>query len=276
MIIKKTLPTLALTALFITGCAANKELVVSEVRSSYDRGFEIIAVALSQQSQNSIYAELEKLKNFRQEMIRWGELRGEVFYARESGPRKGALLVVVPQGHHVINEMISTLQTYATPKFRALLIKPEKITDQWAGIFLVHELSHLMDYCNGIEPDNATRKQFLEGEIRAHRLEFMAANLLSKGAIQKQIDALLIQWQLKSYDELFDKFKDSDFYKWYVLEEAMDSKAPASYNEAGLRNGFYITSTMLRYTDVHKLNEKELLKAFETIMSMHNLNKIRE
>jgi hypothetical protein len=266
-----------LVALFVTGCSAidaaprtptENEPLVSQVRAAYNRGFDMVEASFLQQAKNSPYSELEKVITFRREMVRWAELRGEKFYTLESAPRNSVWLVV-PPGHHYVDEMIGALQIYAKPELKTLLIQPEKITDLWAGICLIHEISHLRDYYNGIEPINPTRKQFLECEWRAHQLEFMAANLLSKGDIQKRVDEKLARWQPHSHKELIDKFRNINGDEYMKLEEAMQSQRPMSKAEMGLREAFYLSAFMLRYASSNKLDSEAIMNMVADMMALN-------
>jgi len=121
------------------------------------------------------------------ETIRLAYNRGFELLAQQSGDSRGAWMVVVPPGHEVLKRMVATLEVRieSNPPLNVLLVKPESVSELWPGIVLSHELSHLMDRVYQTEPNNPTRQQFLEGELRAYEIEQLAASLFP--ALEQEI-----------------------------------------------------------------------------------------
>jgi hypothetical protein len=216
--------------------------VADTVRLAYNRGFERLAAKIPEQSAGSRYDRLQRLKSFREEWVRWAELKGSAYHALEGGYERGAWMVVVPPGHEVLNQMVATLEVRNefNPALTVLLVKPVSLSEPWSGIVLAHELSHLMDRVYQTEPLNPTREQFLEGELRAYEIEQLAASLLSQGELEERMDRLLASWQPSSHEEILDRFRNMPASEWDSLEAALASPAPHSEAEMKLRAGFYV------------------------------------
>jgi hypothetical protein len=170
-------------------------------------------------------------------------------------------MVVVPPGHEVLKRMVATLEVRleSNPPLNVLLVKPESVSELWSGIVLSHELSHLMDRVHQTEPNNPTRQQFLEGELRAYEIEQLAANLLSQGALEKQMDRLLARWRPSSHEELAHLFSDMPAADWDSLEAALASPAAESEAEMKLRGGFYMIALSLRFLAAQERGRESML-----------------
>jgi hypothetical protein len=275
------------TALFGVGCATtptiptlatatparSAEEIAEAVRLSYNRGFERLALSLAEQGHDPSYARLQQVKNFRERWVRWAELDGNIYRALEGGYTGGAWITVVPPGHEVLKRMVATLQVESNPTLTVLLVKPEMITERWAGIILVHELSHLMDRLYQVEPMNPTREQFLEGELRAYEAEILAASLLTRGALERQMDMLLAQWRPASHEELIDRVRAIDPADWDKLETTMASAVPESMAEQSLRGGFYVIALSIRFAGTQPDGKKAALAAIDYLYSRYELTR---
>jgi hypothetical protein len=226
-----------------------------EVRSAYNRGYEMILETLADSNQDTTYESLYNLKSFKEKWVRWAELRGNAYYPLEDGYRGTAWLVVVPPGNDYLAKMEATLQVYATESLVVLNIKPERVTSQWAGIFLFHELSHLMDRLYQIEPLNPSREQFLQGELRAYQAELLAANLQSDGNLDRQMDVLISKLHPSSLGDLVQKCRLMDLSEYALLDSALGNIRPESEAEVSIRLGFYLLSISIRYAQLNDSRE---------------------
>ncbi len=235
---------------------------LEEVRSSFDRGYEIIA-GLVGANRDPRYAYVRELVSFRKAYVRWAEISGDAYRALEDGSVGGAWLVVVPRDNALNESMTAALQVNEGDDFIVLHIKQERISDQWAGLFLVHELSHLLDLLSGREPPNAPREQFLIGELRACAAELTAARLFSDGSFEAEIDLLLEKLKPASMEDLYRKLGETDAREFLPLDKALGGVNPESDVELSLRLGFYITTTCIRYAETSK--SKDLLTIFDKL-----------
>lgn len=101
--------------------------------------------------------------------------------ALEPGEYHHGLLIVMPAGHPLLTEAppVAALQVLTRVDIDALQILAHRVTDLWAGVFLVHELEHLENRAMGKEPRTPSRGEYLEGEVRAYSVEIAALELLT-------------------------------------------------------------------------------------------------
>lgn len=252
---------LALIALLSAGCASAPDWTVSppdsagkspaqvtqDVRLDYDRGFDQVAALLPENSQDPGHATLGQVIKFRKWGAVWAELASDDLRTIEEGYWNASLIVVVPPGHEALDHMVATLQVDVLPEVILLAIKPERVSERWAGLFMIHELSHLMDRAVGTEPRNPTREQFLQGELRAYEIEVTAANLVSNSALGKQIDHWLEKWRPSTHEELLERARSMGASVMASLETSMGSTRPLSEAELSMRFGFYVMAFLLRH-----------------------------
>jgi len=239
------------------------------VRRMYVEGFAALAASVPPQEPGSPYNRLRRIVEFMEDRVRWAEIRGDSYFALEAGSRDGAWLVVVPPGHESLAIMRGAYMIEASPSITALLIKPAPVTAPWAGIFLVHEASHLLDLVSGKEPLDPTRAQFLMGELQAYRAELAAADILSRGALPARIDELLSAWAARGIDELTAHVESLSPGDRASLDATMPAGEPASPSERALRDGFYYLAIHLRFTAARPDGEREMLDALARLYPEH-------
>lgn len=242
--------------------------LVEAVRLAYDRGFRQLADALPQQASDSPLVKVQQVKDFRQRWVRWAALDGRAYRALEGGYTNGAWLVVVPPGHDMLAQMVATLQVRleVDPPLTVLLIRPELVSERWAGIFMVHELSHLRDRLYELEPLTPTREEFLQAEMRAYEVELLAASFLSQGEIERQMDALLVEWKPSSPEDLVERVRHISAADLSLLEAAMQGPPAASRAESTLRGGFYIMAFSLRYARTLANGQEVMLATIDRLL----------
>lgn len=241
------------------------ERLLSELRNLYDRGFDQVIGSLIE-GDSAINRPLFELRRFRDESVGWAELRGSAFYALEDGYRSGGWLVVVPPGHDLLSRMQSTLQLDPNPQLNVILIKPERVTELWAGLFLIHELSHLADRALGAESPEPDVEEYLMGELRAFGLEMMAANGVTRGDFYRRLDRVLDEWQAGSVEEFVHRVRSMTVADVEKISAPVLSELAASDAEHRLRNGFYSAALLIRYAERNRLPDDELTRGLGLLM----------
>lgn len=242
------------------------ERLLAELRNLYDRGFEQVIGSLME-GDSAINRPLFELRRFRDESVGWAELRGSAFYALEDGYRSGGWLVVVPPGHDLLSRMQSTLQLDPNPQLNVILIKPEGVTELWAGLFLIHELSHLADRALGAESPEPDVEEYLMGELRAFGLEMMAANGVTRGDFYRRLDRVLDEWQAGSVEEFVHRVRSMTVADVEKISAPVLSELAASDAERRLRNGFYSVALLIRYAERKRLPDDELIRGLGLLMT---------
>jgi len=131
-----------------------------------------------------------------------------------------------------------------------LQIQPAEVSEEWAGIFLLHELVHLFDRKNGIEPLHPDKQQYLAGEARAYEVELLAMNYASKEQYSKVMGEELARLGITSPEDIYEIYKSKQLEKlgatFMKLDQTIGSGKPKSEKEAGNRMGFHVMA-MGRY-----------------------------
>lgn len=197
---------------------------------------------LSNEDQN----DLVQLDAFHRKRVRWASLTMDGgMIAQEAGKIGDAWIFVVPPKH----EMMQTQQSVHAMNYDNsgnnpyLSILPYKLTPKWAGLAIVHELSHLRDAVLKIEPgEGRTRDQYLEGEHRAYSVERALAFAYSDGKLQTALQSI-VRTALENQDDAVPALKILVGERLPAicqsLDLALDPQEALSKQELSVRQGLY-------------------------------------
>lgn len=134
------------------------------------------------------------------------------------------------------------------------------ISPVWMGMGCIHETVHAKDILEGIESRNASRQEFLAGEIRAYQTELAAIDVFTQGAFSRQISDILA-------DQLYEqrgKFIVPNQDAQTSLDQLSPQPIPQSTEERSVRDGFYVVAlNFARLPD-----EQDRLSFLETLMGL--------
>jgi hypothetical protein len=196
----------------------------------------------------------------------WGVAKSDgTVYSLETGQSPQALFVIYDLIHPKLKEKGVTLQTSGESQ-PMILMRPDEMTEDLAGIFLIHELSHVLDILNKTESaDSAVN------ELRAYAHQKIAANAISGGKFDKALDEVLKKHKIINASDLVKiKAKESKKFDSYLdpIDKALAKSAPASLAEAEMRLGFYILALEIRRQENSKGFGNVLDgKSFGTVLS---------
>lgn len=237
-----------------------------EVRSLYEEGISHVLGKVSNYPKPGEHHSsdlLRELKRFRNERARWAAFDGDAIIALESGSMSDAWMAVIPPTHRLMQSHRSLMVDNVGNSF-AFLIPAYDYTKEWAGIAGIHEFRHLHDYCTGLEPRNPTRKEYIDGEVRAYTVELGAADVYSKGTFIQALDEVLTQCNL-SQQQLVAIEKNEPGMLTAIsvnLDLYITAEPPRSESEAAVRRGFYLMALALRLAERTIGDESERQQAF--------------
>jgi hypothetical protein len=186
----------------------------------------------------------------------------DLFRASLGGGRgDGGWLAVLPPGHPALAAMGGLIQLDAAATVHVVQIRPEAVQELWAGLFLVHHLSHLADRVLGASPANPDAEQVLVGEERAYGLQYIAANLVSRGRLRPALDSLLNRWNPLSLDWLADRVARWERADLDRLNSSIPSGAPRSEAEWQLRADFFAVALLIRQAERRSLGPEAVVRA---------------
>lgn len=128
----------------------------------------------------------------------------------------------------------------------AIHFRPDRISKDFAGIFLVHELSHALDLLNHTRVDSPDIN-----ETKAYLHEKRAANIAYDKALDRGLDKVLAKVRPKDVTDLI-RLQDSKEGRLRMqelligIEKEMVIAPPASEAEAEMRLGFYHVALEIR------------------------------
>lgn len=262
---------------------------VDRVRDTYSAGMERVLRAAATDRRTAAYWPLRGIGEFWRGSVAWAEATGGGYRPLEpqrsgagrpargesgeparpgwpgrQGPR--GWVAVVPANLSLSPGRGPLLQVEPARGGDVIRIRPERVTEAWAGLFLVHELAHLADRVLWGETSWRSRHHFLEAELRAVELEFAAATAISGGALPRHLDAALAAMRPGDMLELLDRTLDlTDAALDALVPPDLDAP-PASPAERVLRHQFLRAALVLRYGTIEELHREMVLFGLDTLL----------
>jgi hypothetical protein len=182
----------------------------------------------------------------------WANVDREGRLVSISRGKSHVILAAYEPGHPFIRQPGPTLVTNKE-QFVTIHIRPNRISKDFAGIFLVHEISHVLDYLNNTNSDSSDAN-----ETKAYLHEKQAANIAYDLAIDRGLDEILAQLKPKDVSDLIELRQTSEgrqrLQKLLIgIEKNTTIEPPASMAEAEMRLGFYnVALELRRQENLHK------------------------
>lgn len=189
---------------------------------------------------------LFQLEEFQRKRVRWASLTQDGgMMADEAGQVGNAWIFVVPPNNPLMQTQQEThSMNYDNNGINPYLsILPYDMAHRWAGLGLVHELSHLRDAVLKLEPRvGRTRDQYLEGEHRAYSVERALAFAYSEGRLQQTLEAIVSDAlrqgdPMAAINSLVNQRLPAISRS---LDMCLEPNQPKSQAELGVRQGLYV------------------------------------
>lgn len=184
------------------------------------------------------YYVLSVLKSSVAPVIGWGHIdaAGDMFAASD-GIKEGCWIMVLDEHHPWLAQPSPTLTTTALDGMLTILVRPDAISAEMAGVFLVHELLHAyIDlYKTGAPPK--------QEEYQAYLVEKRALELVTNVDLDGLLSSTAQQFGLQSSADLIALKSDDPQQLMRVLqhiEGALALPEPMSLAERQMRDGLYV------------------------------------
>jgi hypothetical protein len=128
-------------------------------------------------------------------------------------------------------------------KFVSVIVRPDKITARWAGIFLVHELSHAREDLEKGGPDGDA------SECSAYDLEKTAYSHVTGNAFDGALDEVLNAHAIEDAKELLGQGAVRISGQLQEIDQKMNEEPGQSSAEMEMRHGFYLMAMVLRLSE---------------------------
>jgi len=149
-------------------------------------------------------------------------------------------------------------------------IKPIGVSKTWAGIFLIHETSHLYDYYGKIPHLKPSPRQIIESEVRAYQSEIKVINLVSQGKFSQKIQETLKVYGWGKEQEILRLYFTPNAPEMISIQNQLDNTTckTVSKEERMLRNVTYITALGFAWLEKNSQNPQE--DKYKFIQSMYH------
>jgi hypothetical protein len=175
----------------------------------------------------------------------WGEIRADnKMLAITSGRTDAPWGMVVAPDHPRLAEPGPTLRTGPDGGVLIVTIRPDAMSQRWAGIFMVHELSHLADH------GTASDAIGCRAEHEAYKVEREIVNLLSDDRFDVALDTVLDDQGIRTASELQEMLASDTHDRLAAaistIERLLEESLPLSTAEREMRDGFYVMALIER------------------------------
>lgn len=178
--------------------------------------------------------------------ILWTEsVHGDIHRLTDDQEDSGIWVVLLPDrelAHAGRGETFHT-NNYGDGSAVRVHVRAVPLTPEWAGLGLLHELSHAHDFRSGIEPSSPSHDEYLAGEARAFRMEAVLLNALSGGRLATALRDRLDPETLTIPDLTREPGRELAA----TLETSTlgpRRRPPASDNERGLREAAFLIAAL--------------------------------
>lgn len=184
------------------------------------------------------YYVLSVLKSSVAPVLGWGHIdaAGDMF-AVSDGIKEACWIMVLDERHPWLEQPSPTLTTTELDGMLTILVRPDAISAEMAGIFLVHELLHA--YID-LYKTGATPKQ---EEYQAYLVERRALELMTNVDLAGLLSGTAQQFGLQSAADLIALKSDDPQQLARVLQQiegALALPEPSSLAERQMRDGLYV------------------------------------
>jgi hypothetical protein len=216
----------------------------TEAMETYDASFRALFYRHINQ-EGFDHEQLKLMYNFYLRYTIWAQvLEDGKIVSMTKGTPYLVFAVYVP-GHPALGQEGPTLIT-RPGEHVVVYIRPNRIAKDIAGIFLIHEISHGLDFINNTRVDD-----FAVNETKAFMHEKKAANIAYNWALDVALDKILNEIKPQDVDDLirFRETKEGRLKMQDMLidiEKTMIIRPPQSDADAEMRLGFYSTALEIR------------------------------
>ncbi|MBT3982226.1 MAG: hypothetical protein HOE90_12785 [Bacteriovoracaceae bacterium] len=210
------------------------------------------------------YFSLREIVSFYLKSTIWGSVEEDRYISLQKVDYRPIFLIIFPTEHPYVASPAPFITTDYSSGQPIIHLKPFSVTPNWGALFLIHELSHLMD--NFFEKDGGELWHL--AEIRAYDLSMEVAEKFTKGEYRIQLDAFLKRDKSLSAEQfftlIFERFPDLE----RELEGIISHHHPASRQEKFQRRTFYLASYGLRFLEKSELKGEELGKWKQVLIEL--------
>lgn len=254
---------------------------ITNLKDVYENGFNKIMREVPDEPSQAgelNHQLLTQIRRLKDDSMKWAYIDdSDMLRALESaGPETKAWFALYLSQRSAANK---PMPPYAvTPGIQpiAIRIQPFDVTPEWAGLFIVHEISHVLDQVRGLESDSPSTQEYLDREVVAYRYEMVAADELSKRNFTRSLHKVIKDCKFKTPAEAVGIFKNNSpcaNHAFQELSETISAERPKSEYERGLRKAFFSVALAFNIVDgdtYDKLKYTTKKEQRERLLQEHN------
>lgn len=184
--------------------------------------------------------------------LAWGYVRKDrAVIALTQGMVPGYWVTFVELNHPALETRGPTLNSMKNNDFVVTVIRPDKISVRWAGVFLVHEFAHLKEY---MEYGYLNSE---ESEFKAYTLEKIAVNHITSNRFDEILKLIIDKHKIIDGSQLVEMHKNDRKRiqsLFFEIDEILGEESGRSIAEIEMRYGFYLMSLILRLSEMNNDN----------------------
>lgn len=251
---------------------------IKETQGLYDRGFALVMAGVPDkvsECKNKEEKALYIIKGFKKR-IKWADwiAIGE----DKARTNKAQFYLTVMPDHKLVaksQEDIIQMRMHRKSNLNILTIKPVKISPEWAGLFLAHNLTHLIERSLKIIPIEPTNEEAIKADINAYWIQMLVADKFTAGRLKKAVLAIIKKKEYYDAEKIanFLLYSQSD-REWVSsqLQAVISKEKPTSVEEKIEREMFYIVSVCFLAIDMGPYTEDGKQKRYFSILNRLNFS----
>jgi hypothetical protein len=178
----------------------------------------------------------------------WSHIKSDnAIFSLTAGNRSACWVSFLDLDHPALKTRGNTLNAKVNKNGLVfIVIRPDKISDKWAGVFLLHELSHAKEYMDIGHSDRE------KTELLAYELEKIAYNHITENLFDRVLDEVINIHNI-SYEGMLSQLDKKEVKHFspvlHEIDEKMSEEFGQSIAEMEMRHGFYLMSIVLRLSE---------------------------
>ena len=163
------------------------------------------------------------------------------------------IIAIYEPDNPILKQPRNTMFTVNQHGQTIIQIRPDIISQEYAGIFLIHELVHAVDF-------STNTKSFSSdfNEMKAYFQEKYISNIYFNGKYDEALDNILKMFKINNFHDFLEaRSTDNKRYTFdnelMKIDKFIGASKPESNAEAEMRLGFYLVSLEIRRQEILNL-----------------------
>lgn len=217
---------------------------VEQMHQTYKVSLDSVMQQIPEQTQGQEYFLPWQIKKLVYPHTYFGKLQpdNQMISLSSDGHTNGLWIMLIDPGNPWLEDRNVTMSVVREEHLLMVRVRPDLITDEWIGIFLMHELSH------GLENMYDVNIQSHESEYFAYLIEMLTYQLVKNESFYPVLDSVSEEFEIQTTEQFFELYANDREQVLSMLErinEKMAAGETASRAETEMRYGFFMMSMVI-------------------------------